>query len=173
MSTSRLISRPTTKKKTAISPSFTQCPSVSRRTSCPPPTLTTFDAPDRETCTVRRARTNTPLQALVLLNDPTYVEASRKFAERILREGGSSQDGRLTFAFRTVLSRAPRPQELAILRRIYERQKARFAATPEAAVKLLAVGESLRDESLDQAALAAWTIVASTLLNLDEAVTKG
>ena len=141
--------------------------------TCPPPTLTTFDAPDRETCTVRRARTNTPLQALVLLNDPTYVEASRKFAERILREGGSSLDPRLTFAFRTVLARAPREQELSILRQVYEKQRARFAASGDAAEKLLSVGESSRDKSLDQAELAAWTIVASTLLNLDEAVTKG
>ena len=141
--------------------------------TCPPPTLTTFDAPDRETCTVRRARTNTPLQALVLMNDPTYVEASRKFAERVLREGGSSLDARLTFAFRTVLARAPREQELSILRLVYEKQRARFAAAPDAATKLLAVGESPRDASLDQAELAAWAIVASTLLNLDEAVTKG
>ncbi len=141
--------------------------------TCPPPTLTTFDAPDRETCTVRRARTNTPLQALVLMNDPTYVEASRKFAERILREGGASLESRLTFAFRTVLSRAPREQELAILRQILEKQNARFAASPEATAKLLSAGESPRDESLDQAELAAWTIVASTLLNLDETLTKG
>jgi hypothetical protein len=141
--------------------------------TCPPPTLTTFDAPDRETCTVRRARTNTPLQALVLMNDPTYVEASRKFAERILRDGGSTLDARLTFAFRTVLARQPREQELAILKQVYDKQKARFAAAPDAAAKLLTVGESPRDESLDQAELAAWTIVASTLLNLDEAVTKG
>jgi hypothetical protein len=141
--------------------------------TCPPPTLTTFDAPDRETCTVRRARTNTPLQALVLMNDPTYVEASRKFAERILREGGSSLDARLTFAFRSVLTRAPREQELAILRQVVEKQRARFAASPETAAKLLSVGEAPRDESLDQTELAAWTIVASTLLNLDEAVTKG
>jgi hypothetical protein len=141
--------------------------------TCPPPTLTTFDAPDRETCTVRRARTNTPLQALVLMNDPTYVEASRKFAERILSEGGSSLDSRLTFAFRTVLTRAPREAELAVLRQVYEKQKSRFAASPDAAEKLLSVGESPRDASLDHAELAAWTMVASTLLNLDEAVTKG
>jgi hypothetical protein len=141
--------------------------------TCPPPTLATFDAPDRETCTVRRARTNTPLQALVLMNDPTYVEASRKFAERILREGGSSVDSRLTFAFRTVLARAPGEKELSILRQVFEKQKARFTGSPDAATKLLSVGESPRDNSLDQAELAAWTIVASTLLNLDEAVTKG
>ena len=141
--------------------------------TCPPPTLTTFDAPDRETCTVRRARTNTPLQALVLMNDPTYVEASRKFAERILRDGGSSLESRLAFAFRTVLTRAPSDKELAILNRVYEQQTARFDASPDAAAKLLSIGESPRDESLDQAELAAWTMVASTLLNLDEAVTKG
>ena len=141
--------------------------------TAPPPSLMTFDAPDRETCTVRRARTNTPLQALVLMNDPTYVEASRKFAERIIKEGGDSLDQRLTFAFRSALARPPSPAELAVLRGIYNHQLVRFKASPEAATKLLAVGESPRDESLDAAELAAWSIVASALMNLDETLTKG
>jgi hypothetical protein len=85
--------------------------------TCPPPSLATLDAPDRETCTVRRSRTNTPLQALVLMNDPTYVEAARKFAERILREGGNTTASRLAFAFQSVTSRPPTGAELAVLSR--------------------------------------------------------
>jgi len=141
--------------------------------TCPPPTLATLDAPDRETCTVRRSRTNTPLQALVLLNDPTYVEASRKFAERILAGGGKSLDQRLEFAFRSVLARQPTTVELTILRGVYDRQLARFRELPDAAKALLAVGESPADPSLDPAELAAWAMVASAILNTDEAVTKG
>jgi hypothetical protein len=141
--------------------------------TCPPPTLATFDAPDRETCTVRRSRTNTPLQALVLLNDPTYIEASRKFAERILREGGQSTDDRLAFAFQTVLSRPPNSAELGVLHRVLEKQLARFRELPDAAASLLKIGESPADPQFDQAELAAWAMVASVILNTDEAVTKG
>ncbi len=143
-----------------------------KRTS-PPPTLVTFDAPDRETCTVRRARTNTPLQALVLLNDPTYVEASRKLAERLIREGGPSDDARLTLAFRLVLARRPSAGELDILRQVHRDALAKFRADKEAAAKLLAVGESPRDTKLDATELAAWSAVAGVVLNLDEAVTRG
>ncbi len=141
--------------------------------TCPPAQLATFDAPDRETCTVRRARTNTPLQALVLMNDPTYVEAARKFAERILLEGGATTDQRIHFAFRLVTARQPTPRELNVLRRVFEQQLARFNADPAAATKLLAVGESARNEQLPIAELAAWSAVANVILNLDEAVTKG
>lgn len=141
--------------------------------TCPPAQLATFDAPDRETCTVRRARTNTPLQALVLMNDPTYVEASRKFAERILTEGGATLEQRITFAFRLTTARQPTPRELAVLRRVFEQQLTRFQADPAAAAKLLSVGESSRNEQLAAHELAAWAAVASVLLNLDEVVTKG
>ncbi|MBI5757120.1 MAG: DUF1553 domain-containing protein, partial [Planctomycetales bacterium] len=140
--------------------------------TCPPPTLATFDAPDRETCTVRRARTNTPLQALVLLNDPTYVEASRKLAERILTEGGATTDQRVTFAFRLTTARVPTPKELAVVRRVLDQQLVRFRQDAPAALKLLTVGESPRNEKLDAAELAAWTMVGSAILNLDETVTK-
>ena len=154
-----------------------------KRTS-PPPTLSTFDAPDRETCTVRRGRTNTPLQALVLMNDPTYVEAARKLAERALAEppaaaGGEGADGadvdagRIAFAFRTVLARQPRAQEVAVLTAVLAKQRSKFAADPTAAAKLLAVGESPRNEKLDHVELAAWATVCSVILNLDEAVTRG
>jgi hypothetical protein len=122
---------------------------------------------------VKRSRTNTPLQALVLMNDPTYVEASRKLAERVLREGGSTVEDRLTFAFRLPLARKPKPEETAVLKRILTEQSAHFASNPEAIKKLLAVGESPSDEKLDQAQLAAWTTVTSVILNLDETVTKG
>jgi hypothetical protein len=145
-----------------------------KRTS-PPPTMTTFDAPDRETCTVRRGRTNTPLQALVLLNDPTYVEASRKLAERILKELGAAAtpDDRIAFAFRLATARKPSAEESAVLRRILDKQLAVYRSNAKAAADVLAVGESPRDEKIDAAELAAWTTVASTILNLDETVTKG
>ncbi|HVU86769.1 MAG TPA: PSD1 and planctomycete cytochrome C domain-containing protein [Pirellulales bacterium] len=142
-----------------------------KRTS-PPPTLITFDAPDRETCTVRRATTNTPLQALVLLNDPTYVEASRKLAERVMTEAPQSPDERIAFAFRLATARRPSEAEIGVLRRVYEEQLAAYRAHPEAAQKLLAVGEAPRNDKLDAAELAAWTMVASMILNLDETVTK-
>lgn len=141
--------------------------------TCPPPSLVTFDAPDRETCTVRRARTNTPLQALVLLNDPTYVEASRKLAERIMVEGGASVEERIQFAFRAVLCRQARPQEVSVLKNIYAQQLDRFRQNPAAAPKLLMVGESPRDEKLEVNELATWATISSVLLNLDETVTKG
>jgi hypothetical protein len=143
-----------------------------KRTS-PPPSLSTFDAPDRETCTVRRGRTNTPLQALVLMNDPTYVEASRKLAERMMREGGSTPDERIAYAFRLATARKPTPEESAVLRRIFDKQVAVYQSNNKAATELLAVGESPRDEKLPVPELAAWTTVASTILNLDETVSKG
>lgn len=143
-----------------------------KRTS-PPPTLTTFDAPDRETCVVRRARTNTPLQALILLNDPTYVESARKLAERMMREGGDSPDTKIEFGFRLLTARMPSERERKILVGILERQSRKFHANTQAALELLSVGESPRDESLEIADLAAWTTVASVLLNLDETLTKG
>jgi hypothetical protein len=143
-----------------------------KRTS-PPPSLATFDAPSRETCTVRRSRTNTPLQALVLMNDPTYVEASRKLAERIMTEGGESNDARIAFAFRLATARMPKAAEIAVLRTIYDRERAIYKKDPGAAKKLLSIGESPRNEKLDQAELAAWTTAASVILNLDETITKG
>jgi hypothetical protein len=142
-----------------------------KRTS-PPPTLVTFDAPDRETCTVRRARTNTPLQALILLNDPTYVEASRKLAERMMTEAGAEPAERIAFAFRLATARQPNQVEADVLSRIFEEQLAVYRGNGEMALKLLDVGESPRNEQLDPAELAAWTTVASVILNLDEVVTK-
>lgn len=141
-----------------------------KRTS-PPPQLVTFDAPDREICTVRRARTNTPLQALVLMNDPTYVEASRKFAERILKHDKSTES-RLAFAWRLATARSPNDREIAILKRTLNQQLQHYQQDSKAADALLRVGESPRDESLSAPELAAYTVVASVILNLDEVVNK-
>ncbi len=143
-----------------------------KRTS-PPPQMITFDAPDRETCTVRRARTNTPLQALVLMNDPTYLEASRKLAERMMLEGGKSAEERIAFAFRLATARRPSAAEVQVLRRVFEQQLATYRDNPKAALKVLQIGEAPRREQLDAAELAAWALVASTILNLDEVLTKG
>ncbi|HEX8913355.1 MAG TPA: DUF1553 domain-containing protein, partial [Humisphaera sp.] len=148
--------------------------------TCPPPTLATFDAPDRETCTVRRARTNTPLQALVLMNDPTYVEAARKLAERALAEPAAAPPAakptdadRLTHAFRLVTARPPRAEEVAVLTELLAKQRAKFAADKDAAAKLLKVGEAPADGRFEPGELSAWATVCGVILNLDEAVTRG
>ena len=143
-----------------------------KRTS-PPPTMTIFDAPDRETCQVRRARTNTPLQALVLMNDVQFFEAARKFAERVMTDGGQDAGQRVTFAFRSILARHPSPSELGSLTQLFDDYQAEFKATPEAATKLLAAGESPRNKSLDVNELGAWTMIVHLLFNLSETVTKG
>jgi len=155
-------------------------PALYRRTmytfwkrTAPPPSLITLDAPDRETCTVRRSRTNTPLQALVLMNDPTYVEAARKLAERTLAQGGRTAEERINYTFRLVTSRKPKPEEVSILKGVLDRQLSRYRADRVAAENLLGVGESSRDVRYDVTEVAAWTIVATTILNLDEAVTRG
>jgi len=141
--------------------------------TCPPASLAALDAPDRETCVVKRSRTNTPLQALVLMNDPTYVEASRKLAERVMNEGGATTEERLAFVFKLATARLPREKEVAILKRVFDAQKERFAKDKMGAEKLLKVGESPRDEKLDAIELAAWTMVANAILNLDEVLTRG
>lgn len=140
--------------------------------TCPPPSLATLDAPDRETCIVRRSRTNTPLQSLVLMNDPTYVEAARKLAERMMTEGGATPEDRITFAFKLATARVPKEQERTILKKVYEFQQARFTKEKTAADKLLRVGEAVRNEKLDVIELAAWAMVANTILNLDEVLTR-
>ena len=138
----------------------------------PPASMATFDAPDREKCTARRALTNTPLQALVLLNDPTYVEAARALAQRALVEGGQSERTRIEFAFRLATARRPTDRETAVLRDLLRKQLATFARDRNSALQLLSVGESPRDARLNPAELAAWTMVASTILNLDETITR-
>jgi hypothetical protein len=140
--------------------------------SVPNPAMLLFDMPFRETCVVRRARTTTPLQALNLLNDPTYVEASRFLARRMMREAAGSLESRIRLGFRIVLAREPRPAELDVLVAGWRRAEAGFRADRPGAESLLKVGESAVDPDLDVIQCAAYTTVASTLLNLDEAVTK-
>jgi hypothetical protein len=142
-----------------------------KRTS-PPPSLTTFDAPSRETCTVRRPRTNTPLQALTLMNDEQFVEAARHLARRMVNEGGKTPEDRLAYGFRLATSRRPDTADLDTLTKLYEQQLAYYRAEKDAAIKLLSVGASNRDEALDPGEYAAWTMMANLLLNLDEAITK-
>jgi hypothetical protein len=138
----------------------------------PYPTLNTFDAPDREKCTVRRSVTNTPLQALVLMNDPTYVEAARAFAQRDLDEAKASEDDRIKYAFRMATDREPSAKELEILQNLYKKEINHYDTDRKAAEKLLAVGESKPEAKYDPAELAAWTLVTSTILNMDETITK-
>ena len=141
--------------------------------TCPPPSLQAFDAPEREFCLVRRSVTNTPLQALTLMNDPTYVEASRRFAERLMKEGGTTPQQRIAYAYRLAMGRKPRAAEIETMLGLFNQQAVVFRLDPPGAKKLLAVGESPRDATLGTAELAAWTTVASVLLNLDETITKG
>ena len=140
--------------------------------TAPPPFMMNFDAAGRETCVVGQTRTNTPLQALNLMNDVTYVEAARKLAERMIREGGADPDARIARAYQLLLAREPREAERKALRGSYQHYLERFQGDPAAALELLSEGESPRDASLDPAEHAAATTVASLILNLDETVTK-
>jgi uncharacterized protein DUF1553/uncharacterized protein DUF1549/cytochrome c/concanavalin A-like lectin/glucanase superfamily protein len=137
----------------------------------PPPALLIFDGPTREKCTVRRARTSTPLQALVLLNDPIFVEASRMLAARAMASPGDDTKN-LHELWRRVLVRDAQDDELALLHGLLARQRERFAKSPAEAQQLLAVGSARRDAGLDPRELAAWTVVAQAVLNLDEAITQ-
>ncbi len=137
----------------------------------PPAAMATFDAPDREKCTGRRSLTNTPLQALVLLNDPTYIEAARVLAERALLEGKDTTS-RISYAFRLATSRKPSLKELTVLNELLTAQLAHYREDKNAAVQLLSEGESKPNAKLDAGELAAWTIVTSAILNLDETITK-
>jgi hypothetical protein len=140
--------------------------------SVPNPGMLLFDAPFRETCALRRSRSNTPLQALNLMNDPTYVEAARFLAQRMIKEGGTTIESRLTHGFRLLLARKPSPQELKVLTAAVERSIQDFTKDPEAAKQLLSLGEAKKDDKLPPAELAAYTTVASTLINLDETIMK-
>ncbi len=143
-----------------------------KRTSAPPQ-MTTFDAPSRESCQVRRERTNTPLQALLLLNEPQFIEAARALAERTLREGGSTAEDRLTYMHRVVLSRPPEAKDLAELTATLNDLLTHYNRETSAARKLLESGETRPDPRSDPAVLAAWTMIANVILNLDEAISKG
>ncbi|MDX1564152.1 MAG: DUF1553 domain-containing protein [Phycisphaeraceae bacterium] len=142
-----------------------------KRTS-PPPQMSTFDAPSRESCAVRRERTNTPLQALLLMNDPQYIEAARALGERMLKEGGKTPSSRIAFAVKQVLLRPIKPTEATVIEAFYKRQLAEYHRDAQAAKKLIAVGQIKPDPALDPAELAACTMVANLLLNTDEVINK-
>jgi hypothetical protein len=137
-----------------------------------PPSMMTFDAAGRETCVVRETRTNTPLQALTLMNDVTYVEAARVLAQRVLTEGGTTPEERLTLAFQLATGRRPRPVELRILLDGLHDHLGRYRQDHPAALKLVSAGEFPRNERLDIGELAAYAAVAGLILNLDETITK-
>jgi hypothetical protein len=135
--------------------------------ACPPPSLLTLDAPTREFCTIRRTTTDTPLQALALWNDEQFVEASRVLAERVLN-GQAGDETRLTSMFRRCTGRAPDRAELARLSAALKNFRERYDADRSAAYDLTHTGASPVSDGLDVAELAAWTLVANALLNLDE-----
>ncbi len=148
-----------------------------RRTSAYP-SLLTFDAPSREFCTVRRVRTNTPLQALTTLNDPAFFEAARALATRVRKEGGADPNARATYAFRLCVSRRPSSAELERITAFYRQQLEYYRNDPKAATEVIG-GPSAKIASTIPAAasstdadLAAWTMVSNALLNLDETITK-
>lgn len=140
--------------------------------TAPPPSLMAFDAPSREACVARRSRTNTPLQALALMNDEQYVEAARMLAERMMTQGGGGPAERLAHGFRVATGRKPSDKEAGVLVNVFQRQLEHYKTQPDAAKKLLAIGDTKRNESLDAPEHAAYTMVANLILNLDETITK-
>jgi hypothetical protein len=142
-----------------------------KRTS-PPPQMNTFDAPSREFCITRRERTNTPLQALVLMNEPQFVAAARALAERTLCEGGDSAEEQGQYMFERCVGRPPSTAELRRLLEGEEQDRAHYHQHPQAAEELTSIGVVPPLDSLDRVELAAWTMAANTLLALDEVVTK-
>jgi hypothetical protein len=140
--------------------------------TAPPPQMSTFDAPSREACRMRRERTNTPLQALLLMNETQYVECSRVLAENVMKQGGTSPQERVTYLFRRAVSRPPDGHEVAELLSMYRDMLTNYGRDVEAARKLISVGETKPDAELSPGELAAWTMVANVVLNLDEVVNK-
>ena len=136
------------------------------------PSMLAFDAPSREECTADRPASNTPLQALVLLNDPTYVEAARVFAQHIIEQGGGTAGERLHFAFQRALSREPLPEEVGLLTQFLESQSTHYTAAPEEAQALVSTGQYPMPADLSKPELAAWTAIARTILNLHEVITR-
>ena len=136
------------------------------------PSLLAFDAPTREECAADRARSNIPQQALVLLNDPTYVESARAFAVRIVKEGGADANARLAWAWQQALSRAPRADELATARALLDKHLAEYRTDTKSAEAFLKIGLAPAPAGVDSAELAAWTSVARVLLNLHETITR-
>lgn len=139
--------------------------------SSPPPMMLNFDAAERHTCVVKRQKTSTPLQALVTLNDPQFVEAARVLVQRSLAKG-YRDDKFINDAFKAVVSRPARPQEVNLLKQLYAEELANFKKNPKRVQELLSVGEYPVDKKLDPTELAAWTVVTSTIMNFDEAIVK-
>ena len=137
----------------------------------PPPSMMAFDAASRDLCTVKRQETNTPLQALVLLNDPQLLEASRMLAHRALGYSAQGPEGKIAYLFRLLTSRMPDEGELRLLLKYFEGEKERFSNSPEAAAQYLSIGEYFLQNEASKPELAAYTLVANTILNLDEAIT--
>ncbi len=142
-----------------------------KRTAAPP-TMLMFDAPSREVCTVKRSRTNTPLQALSLLNEVTFVEAAKALGEKMIKEGGSTPEQRISWAFRRATSRAPSADEVAILKKGLQNRLTAFQAAPDSAKQFLATGAHKPDAALNPAELAAYGVTASVILNMNEVVTR-
>jgi hypothetical protein len=140
--------------------------------AAPPASMEIFNAPNRETCAVRRERTNTPLQALVTLNDPQFVEAARFLAQRALKEGGDNDPSRLDFLAKRILSRSFRSDELPVVTESIQTLRDYYAGHAEDGQKLITVGESKPDASLSAGELAAWTMLVNELMNLDEVLNK-
>jgi hypothetical protein len=140
--------------------------------SSPHPAMINFDVPDRYSCTVRRQKTSTPLQSLVLLNDVQYVEASRVLAEKMIQRGGSSPTARIVYAFRSLTSRYPRKEELSILLDLYKEEFAEFSKDSKKTAALLKEGEFAYNKNLNTNDLATCTVVANTLMNFDEFIIK-
>ncbi|MDB6153404.1 MAG: Planctomycete cytochrome [Chthoniobacteraceae bacterium] len=136
------------------------------------PSFITLDAPTREFCVAQRARTSTPLQSLVLMNDPVFVEAARAMAQRILKEGGSDDASRLAYGWRLALARPPAPREMNVLSKTLQTQLATYTQDKAAAAALLKVGDLPRPAGVDESQLAAWMTVANVLLNLNETITN-
>ena len=135
--------------------------------SAPPPAMLNFDATDRAYCAVRRQKTSSPLQALVLMNDPQFVEAARILAEKMMQSTPSVSE-RLSYGFQALTSRKPRPAELQELKNLLDKELSYFKQNPEKAAELMTVGEYKRNESLDKIEVAAYSIVASMIMNFDE-----
>ena len=138
----------------------------------PPPQMLNFDSAGREACTVRQTRTNTPLQALNLMNDVTFVEAARKLAERMMTEGGNTPRDRIGYGYRLTTAHHLEEKEQEILLGSYHHYRDNYETDRRAALDLVKQGESPRNEALDLAELASYTTVASLILNLDETITK-
>jgi hypothetical protein len=142
------------------------------RRTMPYPSMATFDAPSRESCTLRRLPTNTPLQAFVTMNDPVFVECAQALGRRIVREGGNDTESRMRYALQLCLSRPPEEAQVKALTGLYEDELATYRADPEGALKLTTQPLGPLPAGANAAEMAAWVVVANVLLNLDAVLTK-